>query len=133
MKVEFDIDDNKVKCFSTGARTELIKQSEKHTYEIVAEAERVEAFFNTAGAQPEITPEHVKQAVIKSKTSPVRKRKWWYIVCQIVALVATLFAGVLFDATAFKTDVGQIFLFIISAVLALGCAIVVVLTDHFER
>ena len=133
MKVEFDIDDKKVKCFSLGARYELIKQTENHTLEIVAEAERVEAYFNTTGAQSEITPEHVKQAIIKSKTSPTRKHKWWYILCQIVAIIATLFAGILFDAEAFKQSVVQIFTFIFSTVLALGCAIAVVLSDHFER
>lgn len=133
MKVEFDIDDNKVKCFSNGARTELTKQAERHTYEIVAEAERVEASFNTAGAQPEITPEHVKQAVIKSKANPSKKRKWWYIACQIIALVGMLIAGILFDTDAFTSDIGQIIFFLIVAVLALGCAIAVILSDHFER
>ena len=133
LKIKFDIEDKKVKFFSVGAKQELIKQTKNHTLEMVAEAERVEAYFNTAGAQSEITPKHVKQTIIKSKTSPTGKHKWWYILCQIVAIIVTLFARVLFNAEVFKQSVVQIFTFIFSTVLALGCAIAVVLSDHFER
>ena len=132
MEIKFDIDDNKVKSFIDSAKNELKITAEKHTLEIIGEAERIEAGSN-AGAQAVITPSHVKQAVMKSKTNPSRKHSWLYIICQIVTFVGALIAGGLFDIDSFKTDTVQMLSCIILSIVSAGCFIATLFADHYER
>ncbi len=132
MEVKFSIDDNKVKCFTDGAKDELKMNVENYTLVIIGEAERVEAYSN-ADAQSVITPSHVKQAVMKSKTNPSRKHGAWYIICQIITWITALVAGGLFDTETFKTDTNQMLLCIALSVVSTGCFIATLFADNYER
>jgi hypothetical protein len=132
VELNFTIDDNKVKCFTDGAKNELVENAEKHTIEIINETKRIEAWSNV-GTQSVITPSHVKQAVTKSKTAPSRKYGRWYIICQIASWVGALIAGGLFDVELFKTNTIQMLACIILSIASAGCFIAVLFADYYER
>ena len=74
MEIKFDIDDNKVQHFTTGAKNRLSIQTKKYAEDIVNESEKVEELLREDGASPEITENIVFQAIRRNRT-PLKHRK----------------------------------------------------------
>lgn len=132
LKIEFEIDDKIVECFISSAQDELRENAKKHVSEIIDEARRIETGLNV-GTQSFITPSHVKQAVMKSKSNPSRKPGWWHMILQVVASVGALFAGGLFDIEAFKKDTILMLAFIIISLISTVCLIATLFADYYKR
>ena len=102
MNINFDIPDNKVINFSSGAKKELSKQSCRITKEIIDEASRIEASRRLSDAGSEVTQSNVKEAATHPRMIFSRKKIWPNKIVQGIAFISSLIAGGLFDTEKFS-------------------------------
>lgn len=74
MKIEFDISDDKIVNFSSGAKNELIHQSQRIAGDIVDEASRIEASRRIYDTNSEVTQSNVKEAANQPRMMVVKKK-----------------------------------------------------------
>ena len=122
MKIEFDIADEKVQHINPKGRSELTRHCKVRIEDILDEATRIEASRND-GASPEITAAIIIEAANYSKRFPIRKKKKWYVqVIQIVAFIASVVTGGLFDIDKFNETSRVIWLLVIFCI-AIGSTV----------
>ena len=122
MKIEFDISDDKIVNFSTGAKNELIHQSQRIAGDIVDEASRIEASRRIYDTNSEVTQSNVKEAANQPRMMVVKKKTWWTKALQIASFVSSLIMGSLLDTDKFK-DISHVIWFIIMTFIAIGTTI----------
>lgn len=113
---------------TSDAKERLIKQAEKHTLEIINEAERIEEASRENGAKIEITENTIFQAVRRSKTSSLKKN-WMKIVLKILSEVLLFIAGLLFNQDKFATDTIYFLVFTLVFMIALIITIIMHVKD----
>lgn len=114
MKVE--VDDNKLKFFSNEAKDLLQEGANDYIVDVIKEAERIEAGTRGRKNTPEITAPYVRQAS-KSNFRLRQGKPMKSIVAQIVSSISILFAGLLYDKTAFSTNQWQLLVFVLVLVV----------------
>jgi hypothetical protein len=122
MKVEFEIPNEKVQNFSSDAKAELTRQSNRIAVEIVDEASRIEAGRRVPETNSEVTQSNVKEAATQPRMVLTRKKSWLSKIIQIVAFFSTLIAGSLLDTTKF-TETNHVIWFIVMSFLAIGTTV----------
>ena len=128
MEFKYTIDDSKIANMTSDAKERLIKQAEKHTLEIINEAERIEEASRENGAKIEITENTIFQAVRRSKTSSLKKN-WMKIVLKILSEVLLFIAGLLFNQDKFATDTIYFLVFTLVFMIALIITIIMHVKD----
>lgn len=130
MKITFDISDDKINNFSSGARSELKSQCNKAANNIVDEACRIEASrrIDTA-TDSEVTKSDVKDAANFSRRVFRKKKSIMAQIIQIVASVSSLFTGGLFTPDKFN-DKSTIFWFLAVGLIAVISTVYLVLNQE---
>jgi hypothetical protein len=104
MKLQIEIQDNKLKNLSTTAQQEIIKVSQIYLSEILDEASRIEESRRNSVDDPEITAALINDAAHYARTYGIRKKKpKRHIILQIIILISSIFTGGLFDIDKFKS------------------------------
>lgn len=103
MRITFDISDEKVNNFSSGAKSELKRQCNKVAVNIVDEASLIEASrrIDTA-TDSEVTQSDVKEAASFYRRCFIKKKSFTTKLVQALASVSSLFAGGLFSPDSFN-------------------------------
>jgi len=130
MKIDIDISDDKLQNLSLTAKTEMEKVSKHYIEEVLDEASRIEESRRTSNSNPEITAAIINDAVVIARNYGIRKRKpKRQIIMQILAFVASIFTGGLFDTEKFK-DSGYVILFLVIFLIAIVSTVYLILNDN---
>lgn len=122
MRVVFNISDDKIVNFSSGAKTELTSQSHRIAEEIVDEASRIEASRRISDTSSEVTQSNVKEAATQPKMIISKKKSLKTKVLQLIAFVASLVTGSLLDTDKFK-ETDHVVWFIVMSFIAIGTTV----------
>ena len=105
LKIEIEIPDEKVECFSNNAKNDIGKYAEKYTLDIISEAERIELSTHEGNSESEITSTHVAQSANKFKlNNTVRRKKTFLNVVKAISEIFLFFAGILFSTDKFVVN-----------------------------
>lgn len=102
MEIKYEIADDKVRNFTSSAKSRLQEQSQKYTLEIISEAEKVEELIRENGASTEITDNIIFQAVRRNKTEQRKSKR--IIILRIVAEIFLFISGLMFMPEKFITQ-----------------------------
>ena len=129
MKIEIEIADSKLENLSDSANDQLKAISKKHIEDILDEAGRLEASRNSSGNNPEITAAIINDAVEFTRKFRFSKRSTSKkIILQIIAFIATVLTGGLFQPKEF-TDKWSLISFLVVFLLAIIFNLIVYLND----
>lgn len=130
MKIEINVQDEKLQNLSPPAFKELEKISKHYLEEVLDEASRIEESRRTTNSNPEITATIINEAVNFARTYGIRKRKTkkHYLV-QIVSFISTLLTGGLFDTEKFKES-GYVLIFLIVFLVAIASNVYLIFNDN---
>ncbi|MCQ1546888.1 hypothetical protein NN761_15070 [Bacteroides clarus] len=122
MNIRFNISDDRVINFSSGAKTELINQSHRMAEEIVDEASRIEASRRISDTGSEVTQSNVKEAATQPKMIISKKKSLKTKILQLIAFVSTLVTGSLLDTEKFK-ETDHVVWFVVMSFIAIGTTV----------
>ena len=122
MNIRFNISDDRVINFSSGAKTELINQSHRMAEEIVDEASRIEASRRISDTGAEVTQSNVKEAATQPKMIISKKKSLKTKILQLIAFVSTLVTGSLLDTEKFK-ETDHVVWFVVMSFIAIGTTV----------
>ena len=129
MKLEVDIEDEKVKNLSPPAEVRLKTVVTKYSNDILDEASRIETTRNT-GNSPEITATIIDDAVHFNKRFRVGKKKTTpKIIALIIAFISTVLTGGLFKTEKFN-DTTYLITFLIIFLASIIANIYIFLNDN---
>lgn len=111
MEIKYEIDDKKLQTFTDKAKSELIKQSTKHSLDIINEAKRIEGSLHEQGATQEITENIILQAVRAVRNRLPKKSKCGIIVLRIVLALLLPVLGNLWKPEAFVENLARLYWF----------------------
>ena len=131
MNINFNIPDNQVNNFSSGARSSLEKETEKYALSIIKEAKRIEEGTRENGANTEVTSNMILIAVQKKRFSSKKKTSIKGIIIKAVAALSSLFTGGFWDLEALQNSSGRLITFII--LLMIACASTILLFVYEEK
>ena len=130
MKIEFEIQDNKLQNLSSTAQSEIIKVSQIYLEDVLDEASRIEESRRTSVDNPEITASIISDAAHYAKTYGIRRKKpKKLILLQIVAFIGSTFTGGLFDIEKFKS-VYYVLLFLFVFLVAVVSSVYLIFNDN---
>ena len=118
MALQVNIDNDKIDNFSSGAKTELIKQLEKYGDNIIRESNLIEEAIREDGASTEITSNIVIQAVRKSRVPSKKKNNKTLLFIKIISWASLLLTGFLFDSNGYEGAMGKLILFMICLIVS---------------
>lgn len=119
MKIEIDISDEKLQNLSPTAMTEVSKVSKLYMEGVLDEASRIETDRRTTNAIPEITAAIISDAAAYTKNFGIRKKKpKSQTFTQIVASIASIITGGLFDTDKFN-DIVYVIVFLVVFLIAI--------------
>ena len=122
MNIRFNISDDRVINFSSGAKTELINQSHRMAEEIVDEASRIEASRRISDTGSEVTQSNVKEAATQPKMIISKKKSLKTKILQLIAFVSTLVTGSLLDTEKFE-ETDHVVWFVVMSFIAIGTTV----------
>lgn len=130
MKIEIEIPDEKVENLSDEALSELRRQSEALTGNVLDESARIETSRRTPETNSEVTASIVKEAAVYSRRfSFPKKKKLGTKLVQCIAFVSTLIAGSLLDTEKFS-ETSHVVWFIISLFIAIGTTVYLIFNNE---
>lgn len=114
MSLKFEIDEDEIKNFSQNAKEELIMQLQEYCKNLISEAERLGANFKVDDREIEITARFIKDsAEIKKNPYYHRKKSKKNAKWNVISAISIFLAGILFDLTAFQSNLMQLIIFLI--------------------
>lgn len=120
MGLQVDIADKEIQYLNSPAQQELKKNIDKYVDQLLEEASRLEAVQRTTDGEPQITSSMVNDAAhLISRGYRKQRKPGWLTACQVVAMLSTLFTGLLFDFDRLKAPS-----ILIGFVLLLAAAII---------
>lgn len=117
--ISVNIENKKLRNFTSKAQDTLKIQLEKYANEIITESNSIEETFREKDAYTEITSDHVLQAVRKFKIHRPRKKGKRIIVIKLIAFVFSFIAGGLFDFDEMQRSKSRLIWFIVVFLIAL--------------
>lgn len=130
MKIEIEIQDNKLQNLSSTAHSEIIKVSQNYLEDVLDEASRIEESRRTSVKAPEITASLINDAAYYARTFGIRKKKPKRLIfLQIVAFIGSIFTGGLFDVEKFK-NLGYVLLFLLVFLIAVVSSVYLIFNDN---
>lgn len=132
MDIKFQISDNKIRNYTSKAKEELSNVAEKHTLEVIREANKVDEIWRENGVSQQITPNHIIQASRRTKIS--KKKGILFILLKIVAEFLLFVAGLLFLPEKFtKSDGSFNLLYFLLFLGVLTTALILTICMHFKE
>jgi hypothetical protein len=132
MKIEIDISDDKLQNLSATAKNEVNKIGKQYLEGVLDEASRIEESRRTSNSNPEITAPIINDAVVFAKNFGIKKKKpKRQIFIKIIAFIASIFTGGLFDTDKFK-DTFYVILFLIVFLIAIVSTVYLIFNDNYN-
>lgn len=105
MEVKFDIPDDKVKNFSSNAKSKIVQHAQGYVIDIISEAERIELSLHEGDSPSEVTSSHVGHAANKFRSiSSVKKRKIGIKILRFISDFLILVTGLMFLPEKFVVE-----------------------------
>ena len=131
LEVKFHIPDDKIENYTSKAKDELSKVAEKHTLDVIREADKVDELWRESGVSQQITPNHVIQA--SRRTTISKKKGVLIVVLKIIAELLLFFAGLLFLPEKFAQANGEFNLnYFLLFIGVLTIALIMTICMHFK-
>ena len=106
MPIQINIQDEDIQYLNGPAQVQMQKHVENYIDELLNEASRLEAAQRTTGGDPEINSSMVNDAAhMMSRGYQKHRKPGWITACQVVAILSTLFTGLVFDFERMKDPV----------------------------
>ncbi len=119
MAIEINIDENKIRNLSDGAKDKLKDEIYKYVDNVVKEANLIEETMREDGATTEISSSILLQAVRKNKNySPNKKKSKILIMWKVMSTISVMMTGLLIDSNGYKDNFVKLIFFIIFLIMA---------------
>lgn len=130
MRLEIEIQDDKLQNLTPDGNTEVLRISKKYIEDVLDEANRIELSRRTTAHNSEITASIINDAAFFARNFGVRKKRpQKKIFIPIIAFIASTITGGLFDIEKFKETI-YVIVFLIVFSTAIVLTLLIILNDE---